>query len=165
MVNNCRMSTRSSLHEVIKSRDEQLQVMSEHLRTQLPRTCAIGVDPRLWNEREGNPFWIAKIHSVHKARKRKKISCGSGRAFYWIKKGDWYMNLTYYEQIQPDNCLEYEIGKRDVGLCQSLLIDPGTGHVVNVDFDLDSLTLSEISFNYIRQNVDLFSFKDPASKF
>ena len=53
------------------------------------------------------------------------------------------MNLTYYEQIDSDNDLEFEIGKRDVGLCQSLLIDPSTGHVVNVDFDLDSMTLLE----------------------
>lgn len=51
-----------------------------------------------------------------------------------------------------------------MGLCESLLIDPSTDHVVNVDFDLDSLTLSQISFHYIQQNLDLFAFKDPSSK-
>ena len=163
-MNNCRVSTRASLRAAVTSRDEQLKVISDHLRAHLPQTCAIGVDPRLWNERNGNPFWIAKIHSVHRSRRKKKISCGNGRAFYWIKKGDWYMNLTYYEQIDPDNALEFEVGKRDVGLCESLLIDPSTGHVVNVDFDLDSLTLSQSSFNYIEQNLDLFAFKDPVSK-
>jgi len=117
------------------SREEQLKVMSEHLRTQLSRTCAIGVDPMLWNEKDGNPFWIAKINSIHKARRKKKVKFDrDGREFYWIKKGDWYMNMTYYEQIDPCNDLEFELGRRDIGLCESLLIDPSTGHVVDVNF-------------------------------
>ena len=62
------------------------------------------------------------------------------------------------------NDLEFELGKRDVGLCQSLLIDPSTGHVVDIDFDLDSLVLKQTSFNYIKQNLNLFTFKDPVSK-
>ena len=51
-----------------------------------------------------------------------------------------------------------------LSLCQSLLIDPSTGYVVDIDFDLDSLILNQTSFNYIKQNFDLFEFKDPASK-
>ena len=38
-----------------------------------------------------------------------------------------------------------------------------TGHVVDIDFDIDSLVLKQTSFNYIKQNLDLFTFKDPVS--
>ena len=58
----------------------------------------------------------------------------------------------------------FELGSRDLGLCESLLIDPSTDHVVDVHFDLDTLILDQSSFDYIKQNLDLFAFTDPSAK-
>ena len=59
--------------------------------------CALGTESSLWNERDGNLFWLTKVLSVHQARKKKKV--GHGREHFFIKKGDWYVNLIYYNLV------------------------------------------------------------------
>ena len=103
-----RMSTRRSLVEQADKRRKQLTDISKRLRQRVPVVCALGTDPSLWNERDGNPFWLANVLSVHQARKKKKI--GRGREHYFIKKGDWYVNLVYYEQIDSDTSLQFRVG-------------------------------------------------------
>ena len=56
------------------------------------------------------------------------------------------------------------MGQRDVTLCESLLIDPRTGDVLEINFNLETLQLHHETFDYIKSNLDLLSFKDPASK-
>ena len=58
-------------------------------------------------------------------------------------------NISYYEHIDSDKNLDFRLGRRDVSLFESLLIDPGTGHVVDINFDVDSLILTQDSFDYI----------------
>ena len=60
------------------------------------------------------------------------------------------MNISYYEQIDSDNNLDFRLGRRDVSLCESLLIDSGTDHVFDINFDVDSLILTQDSFDYIK---------------
>ena len=67
-----------------------------------------------------------------------------------------YFNFFFSMAIHKIECL----GNAIKDICQSLLIDPGTDHVV----DVDSMILNQTSFNYITQNLDLFAFKDPTSK-
>ena len=74
------------------------------------------------------------------------------------------MNLIYFEQIEPDTPLQFRLGKRDVGLCESLLIDPRTGDVLDIRFNVETLQLHHETFDYIKSNLDLLSHKDPASK-
>ena len=81
-----RPSTRRSLVEAAARRTKQLSDISKRLKQRVPVVCALGTDPSLWNERDDNPFWLAKILSVHQARKKKKV--GHGREHYFIKKGD-----------------------------------------------------------------------------
>ena len=49
-------------------------------------------------------------------------------------------------------------------LCESLLIDPRTGDVLDINFNPDTFQLHHETFDYIKSNLDLLSYKDPASK-
>mgnify|MGYP003335671692 CR=1 FL=1 len=106
--------------------------------------CALGTESSLWNERDGNLFWLTKVLSVHQARKKKKV--GHGREHFFIKKGDWYVNLIYYKQIHPDTQLHFRVGQRGLTLCESLLIYPRTGDIL----DISSI---QTPYNYIMKRV------------
>ena len=59
---------------------------------------------------------------------------------------------------------QFRLGQRDVSLCESLLIDPRTGDVLDISFNIDTLQLHHDTFDYIKSNLDLLSYKDPSSK-
>ena len=124
--------------------------------------CALGTESSLWNERDGNLFWLTKVLSVHQARKKKKV--GHGREHFFIKKGDWYVNLIYYKQIHPDTQLHFRVGQRGLTLCESLLIYPRTGDISDIRFNTDTLQLHHETCDYTKSNSDLLSYKDPVSK-
>ena len=118
-----------------------------------------GVDPR-WH-RDGNPFWLAQIHSVLKCRKTRRV--GKGSTKWYIKKDQWYVNITWMEQISKDNSVDFKIGKKDISLLEAALIDPENGGLLKVvmvnDHKLDTKFVE-----YVKDVIDLKGFTDPASK-
>ena len=60
-----------------------------------------------------------------KCRKSRRV--GKGSAKWCIKKDQWYVNITWMEQISKDNSVEFKVGKKDMSLLEAALIDPENG--------------------------------------
>ena len=98
-----------------------------------------------------------------KCRKRRRVGNGRNRQSWNILKGQWYINITWMEQISKDNSVDFKVGEKDVSLLECVLIDPESGGLMKPCM-MNDLKLDETFVEYVQSVVDLDGFTDPASK-
>ena len=130
------------------------------IETRSPVYVTIGTDQSMV---ENWPFYIAKVNSVRKSKKKRRVGTGQ-RSFWYISRDEWYLNIVWLESKSVDDKWKLKLGKRDVCLLESLLIDPENDVVIEPVFDEGTLNVVPECVIDIQQKVDIYSFRDPARK-
>ena len=108
------------LEQQRKDEKERLDVKTSQLfdpiNKRSPVYVVIGVDQSMV---EDCPFYIAKVNSVRKSKKKRRIGTGQ-RSFWYISKDEWYVNIVWLDSKSVDDRWKLRLGKRDVCLLESL---------------------------------------------
>ena len=130
------------------------------LNTRSPVYVVIGTDQSMV---EDWPFYIAKVNSIRKSLKKRRVGTGQ-RSFWYISKDEWYVNIVWLESKYVDDKWKLRLGNRDVCLLESLLTDPETHMVIEPVFIEGTLNVVPECIIEIQQKVDIYSYRDPARK-
>lgn len=147
-----------------KEKRECLDVTAAQLirsiETRSPVYVTIGTDQSMT---EDWPFYVAKVNSVRKSLKKRRVGTGQ-RSFWYISKDEWYVNIVWLESKSVDDKWKLKLGNRDVCLLESLLTNPETHVVIEPVFDEGTLNVVSECVIDTQQKIDIYSFRDPARK-
>ena len=147
-----------------KKKRESLDVTATQLiqsiGTRSPVYVTIGTDQTMV---EDWPFYVAKVNSVRKSKKKRRVGTGQ-RSFWYISKDEWYVNIVWLESKSMNDKWKLKLGDRDVCLLESLLTNPETHVPIEPVFEEGTLNVVPQCVIDMQQTIDTHSFRDSARK-